>query len=206
MKSDLRDPVRLRGVALWCLTTAGAAAIASVAVPELAGARHREFDDLLVGCCSAAALVAIGWLWLITTDVVLRVLWTGGRVAVRHPGRTRLLVLVACGAVALTAPAAPSHADDRWPVEPPSLAGLPLPDRATGAGATRPAAQPSGPMVRVRPGDSLWTIAERRLGSRATPAAIAGLCHRIHHRNRDVIGADPDLIVPGQHLLLPPGS
>ncbi len=63
----------------------------------------------------------------------------------------------------------------------------------------------NGPrQVRVRPGDSLWVIAEQRLGPRATVVEIVGYWHRIYDRNTDVIGPDPDLILPGQLLELPP--
>lgn len=55
----------------------------------------------------------------------------------------------------------------------------------------------------VRPGDSLWEIAAAHLGDRATPAEIAAEWPRWYQTNRAVIGADPDLIHPGQALLAP---
>ena len=58
--------------------------------------------------------------------------------------------------------------------------------------------------MRVRPGDSLWAIAEERLGRQAAVADIADYWHRIYARNAAVIGPDPDLILPGQLLELPP--
>ena len=68
----------------------------------------------------------------------------------------------------------------------------------------RPASPPADePAVRVRPGDSLWLIAARRLGPSAEPADIAAAWPRWYAANREVIGADPDLIRPGQ-LLSPP--
>ncbi len=139
MNTTLRDHIRLRSVALWCVTTTAAVGIGMLAVPPLAESRRgtgsvSAFTDLLVTGCAAAALVATGWLWALTTDVVVRVLMTGGRIAVRRPGPVRLLLVAACGAVALTAAAAPATADERRPDLPQSLAGLPLPDRATGDG------------------------------------------------------------------------
>jgi hypothetical protein len=57
--------------------------------------------------------------------------------------------------------------------------------------------------VRVHPGDSLWLIAARRLGPDATDADIAATWPRWYAANHGVIGADPDLIIPGQVLTAP---
>lgn len=48
----------------------------------------------------------------------------------------------------------------------------------------------------VQPGDTLTRIAERMLGS-------PDLWQSIHTRNRDVIGDNPDLILPGMRLIIP---
>jgi nucleoid-associated protein YgaU len=56
---------------------------------------------------------------------------------------------------------------------------------------------------RVRPGDSLWRIAERRLGSSATPTETAEEVTRLWELNRQRIGTgNPDLILPGQTLTM----
>ncbi|WP_324652620.1 LysM peptidoglycan-binding domain-containing protein [Georgenia sp. H159] len=55
----------------------------------------------------------------------------------------------------------------------------------------------------VRPGDSLWAIAATHLGGCATPSEVAAEWPRWYQTNRTVIGADPDLIHPGQTLLAP---
>ncbi len=55
----------------------------------------------------------------------------------------------------------------------------------------------------VRRGDTLWDLAARHLGADATDAEIATEWPRWHEANRDTIGSDPDLLLPGQ-LLLPP--
>jgi nucleoid-associated protein YgaU len=52
-------------------------------------------------------------------------------------------------------------------------------------------------------GDSLWLIAARRLGPDATDAAIAAAWPRWYAANRTVVGADPDMIIPGQVLTAP---
>ncbi len=62
----------------------------------------------------------------------------------------------------------------------------------------------SAPSVVVRPGDSLWSISQERLGPDATPQRVADAAERIHALNRGRIGADPDLIFVGQELSLPP--
>jgi nucleoid-associated protein YgaU len=59
--------------------------------------------------------------------------------------------------------------------------------------------------VVVRRGDSLWDIAARHLGPAASAADVAVEWPRWHQANRDVIGADPDLLIPGQRLVPPAG-
>lgn len=55
----------------------------------------------------------------------------------------------------------------------------------------------------VAPGDALWSIAARALGT-DEPRRVARYWPRIHRLNRAVIGSDPSLIYPGQVLRLPP--
>lgn len=57
--------------------------------------------------------------------------------------------------------------------------------------------------VVVRRGDTLWGIAARHLGGQATDQDVAEAWPRWYAANRDVIGSDPDLIVPGQRLVVP---
>lgn len=96
----------------------------------------------------------------------------------------------------------------------------PDPAEDTAAGPVTPAASPpkqghesthsTAPpeqapvIIVVRRGDTLWQIAEHALGPGADdPAAVARAVHRIHTRNLDEIGPDPDHIEPGQRLVLP---
>ena len=68
---------------------------------------------------------------------------------------------------------------------------------AGGAVGTGSAGEPiPTEIVTVAPGDTLWDIADRRLGAGASWPAIYRL-------NRDVIGPDPGVITPGQRLVLP---
>ena len=57
--------------------------------------------------------------------------------------------------------------------------------------------------VVVRRGDTLWHLAARALGPSAAAAEIAAEWPRWWRANRDVIGADPDLLVPGTRLRAP---
>jgi LysM repeat protein len=60
-------------------------------------------------------------------------------------------------------------------------------------------------VVVVHRGDTLWAIAARHLGPAATDTQVAAEWPRWHAANRSTIGADPDLILPGQHLVAPQG-
>lgn len=55
----------------------------------------------------------------------------------------------------------------------------------------------------VRAGDTLWDITARHLGADADAATIATVWPLWFEANRDVIGADPDLILPGTRLVPP---
>lgn len=57
--------------------------------------------------------------------------------------------------------------------------------------------------VVVRKGDTLWAIAARHLGAEASDAQIARAWPRWYAANADVIGDDPDLILPGMQLRVP---
>ena len=58
-------------------------------------------------------------------------------------------------------------------------------------------------------GDSLWAVAERHLASRTgetpTSSEIDRFWREIYAANHEIIGSDPDLIFPGQHLRIPKG-
>lgn len=68
----------------------------------------------------------------------------------------------------------------------------------TTPGRTRPE-----DIVVVRRGDTLWDIAARALGPHATAREVAAAWPPWHHANRHTIGADPDLLKPGQRLRRP---
>ncbi len=71
------------------------------------------------------------------------------------------------------------------------------PDLLTGSRVAAPAG------VVVHRGDTLWDIVGRALGPDATDLEVAREWPRWYAANRDVIGDDPDLILPGQVLSRP---
>jgi hypothetical protein len=166
----------------------GTAAIAVVA--EASGSRH------------AARLAARGW---------------------AGPVWWRAAVLAACGlGVAVQTAAAGAAIDHRAPCAAtcaPSLDGLPYPDLPSreppvdrSAHGSRPApraaasATSTASTVVVRRGDSLWSIAEGLMPPSTGNARVAVTVHRLYALNRDVIGADPDLIYVRTELQTPEGN
>ncbi len=84
-----------------------------------------------------------------------------------------------------------------------------VPDRPTAGAATRYTDVRSGQPVRVparvvvKPGDTLWSIAATDLGPNATAEDVAARWPAWYAANRELIGPDPDLILPGQVLRIP---
>ena len=125
------------------------------------------------------------------------------------PERLRTAAAIALGlgmavaGPAAAAPSSPSGAPDR----PAQVAGPPGPPDWP---IDDPAAQPATAAADhvVVPGDCLWRIAADRLeedtGTSPTDAATARSVAAWWAANTDVIGADPDLIHPGQVLHAPP--
>ena len=64
-----------------------------------------------------------------------------------------------------------------------------------------PAGKALHPDYRVRPGDSLWRIAE----AHTTPEKVADCTQALYRRNIDVVGPNEDLVLPGQSLTIPKG-
>lgn len=158
-------------------------------------------DQLVVG--GAALALGICWLWLVLGVV-------SAALDIRlGPRWVRTLVAVALGVTALHGPASAEPSGERAVPSASGgvLNGLPLPDRAVAAAASSPTAARTGPVtptLRVRAGDSLWSIAAALLPPGASASDVDTVWRHIADANRDVLGPDPDLIFPGTSLRVPP--
>lgn len=197
LDSDHADVRALRCAVVWLLATAATTATwwlmapAGAALMTAAG-WSGTFDALLVRLCAAALLPSTAWLWIVTTVTVVGLV----RGRPLRGGAVRQLVLLACGVALSAGVASPATAAD------PAIEGLAMPDRAVAvsspahAAPHAPARTPAAPAEHVVvPGDSLWAIAASQHDSD---------WQAIWAANRSVIGDDPDLILPGQRLTLPP--
>ena len=188
-------------------------------------------DTSVVAAAAAVAYVVAGWLLVVAVAVALAA--TSGRLGhaahsaqrILAPLAVRRAVALALGLAVVTGAAAPAAAEPGpaggsphsvsavsgldWPTTPASPATSPSP-----ATPTTPAAQPAPPSVSadgqpvvVRPGDSLWRLAERDLADRddrvVSDHEVAAAWPSWWSANRDVIGPDPDLLHPGA-VLTPP--
>lgn len=96
-----------------------------------------------------------------------------------------------------------------WPIVAPGSPDLDWPDTPESSAGDRPAPKNTprpGPAVEpvvVLAGDTLWSIAAEHLGPGVDDVAIDTAWHAWYATNRDVIGDDPDLILPGQRLRPP---
>lgn len=104
-----------------------------------------------------------------------------------------------------SAPAAQMPAEDTPAVDPQWKPLQPVVE--PGLLASRPL-RPRGPSspgeTTVRAGDSLWSLSAAQLGPLASAVDIAAAWPRLYQANRQIIGEDPDLLLPGQVLKLPP--
>jgi nucleoid-associated protein YgaU len=159
-----------------------------------------DFDALLTRGALGALALAGAWTVLVVAAVAVEAA-TDGRLRFAEragcPHRLRLWLLTAF--VAVLGVVAPAHASDTGPGPRDAgnrtvaaLDGLPLPDRTTGTSASA---------VVVGPGDSLWRIA-RRLHPDADDRALARTVAALYAANAARIGPDPDLLQPGQRLLV----
>ncbi len=153
------------------------------------------------------------WLLLVVAATVLEAATglSSRLVRAATPGLVRQAVLtsvaVALGGAATVAPAAASPQDGEpvggqaavglGPAS--ALAGLPLPDRATGTPS--PAARPR--TIAVARGDSLWSIAETLLPPGAGPDVVDDTWRELYRRNRAAVGPNPDHLEVGAVLRVP---
>ncbi|MGY2874012.1 hypothetical protein ACVW00_001202 [Marmoricola sp. URHA0025 HA25] len=162
------------------------------------------FDALLTRGAVGALVLAACWALVVVAAVALEARTEGRlRLAERTgcPPRLRLWLLGAF--VALSAGVAPAEASDAGsgPARSAGLAaaldGLPLPDRTAGTPGRAAVL-----VVQVEPGDSLWRIARALLPAGASDPAVTAEVADLYADNRPAIGPDPDLLMPGQRLLV----
>ncbi|MBT9255889.1 hypothetical protein KMZ32_10425 [Phycicoccus sp. MAQZ13P-2] len=115
------------------------------------------------------------------------------------PGWSATAVVGAPAVAGSTDPASPGPAPDPgWTPDAPRV--RPQPDVGVVSGRF---SVTDADAVVVHRGDSLWTLAAHHLGPGATDAEVARAWPRWYAANRAVIGADPDLLLPGQVLRVP---
>lgn len=208
----------VRVLVVWVVATLVFGVAGSAAAPVLADAAAvlvapTRFGDLLVLLAAVATTAGGCWLWLLVTLVA------GGAVrgrlpatAGRWPRPVVRALLVLCGVAGAGGLLAPAYADGGGRLDPArpavlALHRLPLPERPVDGAWSRPRPAGSARSVVVRPGQCLWTIAAAELAARgrpADPSSVADRWREIYAANHALVGPDPDLLLPGLRLVLPP--
>jgi len=165
------------------LAVVGAGLTWPTVLPSVEAAQGDDFPHTIEALATLLLAALSAWILLIVAAEL---------VAVRLPGVPHVVraAMFTGTALALTIPAA--QADGTHDVS-----GLPLPDRPIIGAPPTPLGDPT---VTVRPGDTLWGLAAAALPDDASAAHIAEATRAWHRLNHDVIGPDPDLILPGQVL------
>ncbi|MEO6886740.1 MAG: LysM peptidoglycan-binding domain-containing protein [Jatrophihabitantaceae bacterium] len=199
----------LTGALLWlaaCWLALGLGAAALTCVPGRAGDRAGTLARLVLPRTLTRLLAGATGLGILLAPVAAGASTAAPTHAHTHPAAIATAPTIPSPVLptnppsaGLSAPVLPSQPVPSHVRTPP---GQPEPHPAA-ARARMPSATGAGCTVTVRPGDSLWTIAARRLGPGAAQAQIAAQWPRWYALNRAVIGTDPGLIRPGQ-VLQPP--
>lgn len=170
---------------VWAWGCLGLALTAASALPGLLGSGARLATHVLLPAGarrSAAVLLGIG-------------------LGVAAPVAGAAMPLMATPAVAASPAAVPDWPAPDAPAAAPVSSGAVVPDWPDPTGVAAPGAH-----VVVR-GDCLWHIAQAHLlersGTSPTDPDIAREVHAWWTTNADVIGPDPDLLLPGQVLRAP---
>jgi nucleoid-associated protein YgaU len=163
------------------------------------------FDDLLATAATWLLTGSAAWTLLIlgatavetsTAGRLRATAWVGCPPALRRALLSVLGVALVTTPVQAGAASTGSASGSRSGARTTALQGLPSPARPSGDEHSRH-------LVVVHRGDTLWHLAEGHLSDSASDAQVASLVARLHQSNREVIGPDPDLIHPGQRLLVP---
>ncbi|WP_432536053.1 LysM peptidoglycan-binding domain-containing protein [Kineococcus arenarius] len=100
----------------------------------------------------------------------------------------------------LGSPGSAGPVDPAW-ASPPAPRSAPVLPPAELPGGVRPSG--AGAELVVQRGDSLWSLARQLSGPGAPDADVLHEQQRLYAANADVIGEDPDVLLPGQVLRLP---
>ena len=208
-------PTVPRCLGVWGGVTAAGALVCRGVAADLRVAGDADLETWLVAVAAAALVLAACWASAVAGVVCLQVARRAPVPRAGVPAPVRRLLLRACGVavagglaggLALTPAGATPGSLER---ERPTPAATPSAPAAPSA-FSAPASAPADRVVVVRPGDSLWRIAEaellRRTGRAASVADVAALSPRIHAANRALVGPDPDLVRPGVPLTMPAPS
>jgi hypothetical protein len=150
------------------------------------------------------AAAAVGVAALTLAALVEALLGWRPRAAGALPAPVRRLVMTSVAAAVAVGAAMPATADDVYPAwGPAEPSAAPAPVELHAESAAPPVADSGPTLHRVVRGESLWRIAAERLGPDASDAQIAAAWPTIYAANRDTIGDDPGLILPGQLLAIP---
>jgi resuscitation-promoting factor RpfA len=229
--SPTAPPARRARRALVASTGAAATAVTLLTPATLDAARGAAAD---LSALVAAAALGLAWVVVVrllaATVAVLASALPGvsgtlaGRVAHRvSPRFARSTVRIACSLAVAGTPLAGSAVAFADPPHPPAVTRsvpgstvrlvaapvVPVLDRQVtpplpqDRQVTQPAPRR---VVVVRPGDTLWAIAARELGPRATDAQVAAAWPAWYATNAEVIGPDAGTIRPGQRLHVPDTS
>jgi nucleoid-associated protein YgaU len=180
--------------AVWAWGVLGLALTATSALPGMVGGAARlALHAVLPAAARRSAALALG----LGLGVAGPLLGTAALLSTTPAAATDNWTPSTAG-TGLDWPVAPARQAPDWPaVATPAQA--PAPDRPS-------ATAPAGSHVVVR-GECLWHIASDRLlaqhGRTPTDGEVAAATHAWWQANADVIGPEPDLLLPGQ-VLSPP--
>ncbi|MDV3220044.1 LysM peptidoglycan-binding domain-containing protein [Intrasporangium sp.] len=212
--------------------TCGLAVLASHGWPSATTDGPAAVEDIVSGALAWVSTGLAGWLTLSCAVVLLGAVPGAVGVAAARtagwltPHLLRRALSLSLGSLVgiVTVPTAPAIADSAphgtadGPDRPAQETGSPVPapgwlpdapsrvmqsDQTGLLGGTLRPTGTANDTVTVQRGDTLWSIAADHLGPRATDAEIAGEWPRWFEANREVIGGNPDLILPGQQLRVP---
>jgi len=195
-------------VAWWDTVGTPAAAMAMVRMVGIATGAYVSAVALIAVILSSTGLLGrssgVTSLWnIVSTDGMRRLLaigtialWTANPVMASAAVDTSPpIVLSDLGPVSISTPTTIEPVTANPEETPPITIEIPI-DGADASGRT----------WTVAPGDHLWRIAELTLerdGQTPPPATTANYWRRLIDENRSTIGLDPNLIFPGQVLILP---